>query len=240
MVDLLRRAWWSLLIAERQVIGTRGIVDARLPCSDSLGAWCHRCGATLRTAPSCRVVLATPAHSCPRCAGVLLNRSATVRLGEHIDELREAILAIKHGGDRELARRIGRALGEQYSRCDHAGEAIVVPVPMPFARRIERKIDHACAIAHAFADATSLKVARILTQASGPPQALLSAHERRMRTDRIRLKRSRSTLPAGATVVLIDDVLTTGATIEQAARVLRQECGCRRVIAAVASVARTV
>ncbi|MFQ5668740.1 MAG: ComF family protein, partial [Candidatus Binatia bacterium] len=120
--------------------------------------------------------------------------------------------------------------------------ALVVPMPMPWTRRVYRGIDHAHVIAAGVARSVEAPLVRILIRRNGPPQATLSRSERLRRGSRgTRLRgawrRSRREHPlAGAAVILVDDVATTGATLRAAARVLRS-LGPSQVVGAVLAVA---
>jgi ComF family protein len=101
------------------------------------------------------------------------------------------------------------------------GAAAVVPVPLSKGRKRERGFNQAELIASAVAHEAGLPLrARLLTKTKErPPQAGLSASARRSNVAsayRARLPRSLQ----GETLLLVDDVLTTGATAEAAARAL--------------------
>jgi ComF family protein len=101
------------------------------------------------------------------------------------------------------------------------GAAAVVPVPLSRRRRRERGFNQAELIARAVAREARLPLrSRVLRKTrEAPPQAGLSAAARRknaLSAYRARLPRSLR----GKTLLLVDDVLTTGATAESAARAL--------------------
>jgi predicted amidophosphoribosyltransferase len=109
---------------------------------------------------------------------------------------------------------------------DRAG-AVLVPVPTPGSRRRRRGFDHAGRIADAIGRRTGLPVARCLRR-TGPASRQAGAR-RRQRLDHARL-RVAVTGPVPAAAVLVDDVHTTGATLEACARELRKG-GCTTVFA---------
>jgi ComF family protein len=97
----------------------------------------------------------------------------------------------------------------------------VIPVPLSRGRRRERGFNQAELVARAVAREAGLPLrARVLKKTKErPPQAGLSAAARRTNVQsayRARLPRSLQ----GKTLLLVDDVLTTGATAEAAARAL--------------------
>jgi ComF family protein len=134
-----------------------------------------------------------------------------------------------------LGRHLGDALarmGKEDWEEDLAGIDLVVPVPLHWRRWLSRGYNQAERIAHAFAlrrglPLRSLLVRRRLT----PPQTLLGREERRANLrDAFRLRRAARI--QGRRIALVDDVATTGATLEAAAAVL-QENGAAAVLALV-------
>ena len=116
-----------------------------------------------------------------------------------------------------------------FPRCD-----FVQPVPMHWIRRNERGIDHAARLAKAFAARADMPYRNVLRRARlTRQQAKQSGAARRQAlADAIRAKENLH----GETVLLIDDVRTTGTTVSQCRRALA-EAGAGRVY--VLTLART-
>jgi ComF family protein len=155
--------------------------------------------------------------------------------------VREWLLAFKHGGRRDLAVPLGRALGHVVGR--HLSEpTILVPVPLHPWRRIERGYDQALELACEAAAVGPFEVCPVLKRTRAtPPQGSLGAASRTANVRGAfrsrRLSRLIGTaLPfQGRRVWLIDDVVTSGATVAACAKELRR-LGASSV--AVACVAR--
>ncbi|MEK6328012.1 MAG: hypothetical protein AABM66_10905 [Actinomycetota bacterium] len=136
---------------------------------------------------------------------------------------RELVVALKFGARLPLANRAGEAIAERAP----AGllEGTVVPVPPAPARRRWRGFDVAETIAAALSVQTGLPLALCLRRSQGRRQVGRPRSERLAAPPRVRL----AGLPPAA-AVLVDDVVTTGATIGACARALRSG-GCGRVVA---------
>jgi ComF family protein len=136
--------------------------------------------------------------------------------------VRLCLHALKFGGRRRLASVLGREAARSWvTSGELLGAAAVVPVPLSRSRWRERGFNQAELIARAVAREARVPLrCRILKKTKErPPQAGLSASARRTNVAsayRARLPRSLR----GKRVLLVDDVLTTGATAEAAARAL--------------------
>ena len=198
--------------------------------------FCETCGDEL-TGP------AALADRCDRCSTNPPAFSIARSAGRYDGPLRELIHAFKYEGRRLLAEPLGVILR-------HAGHDVlesadaVVPVPLHPIRSISRGFNQADDLARQL----QLPVWRALRRRRhGAAQMRLAASARRRNLEshfglsaralwRAPLSRSGWSLN-GASLVLIDDVMTTGATLEGCARVLR-EAGAADVRAL--TVARTV
>ena len=103
------------------------------------------------------------------------------------------------------------------------GADLLVPVPLHWTRLFARRYNQAALLAHAIHAAGGPPVAAdwLVRRRRTPPQGRLGpfARARNVRAA-FALRPGRSV--AGKRLVLIDDVMTTGATVEECARVLRR------------------
>lgn len=133
--------------------------------------------------------------------------------------IRAALHALKYGGETRLAVPLGGAVARRWARAGAGGE-LLVPVPVHRTRRRERGYDQAELIAAAAAGLLGLPVVRALERGRATrPQFELGRSARAANVaDAFQVVEP---LPiVGRWVVLVDDVVTTGATLVACARAL--------------------
>jgi ComF family protein len=179
---------------------------------------CRTCGDPL---PSWRII-SLALEQCPRCR----RRPPLVRAGraagEYEGALRDILHAFKYDGRRVLARPLGtllRTAGTELLR----DVDCVVPVPLHVWRRMRRGFNQADALARQLGRPVVHAVWRARATA---PQTGLSAAARRhnvqgaFRISPLLSRPAHQRWLTDRTIVLIDDVRTTGATLNACAAVL--------------------
>ena len=152
--------------------------------------------------------------------------------------MRRIIHAFKYEGRRVLAEPLAEMMREAGASVLADADA-VVPVPLSTRRAFTRGFNQADDLARHL----GLPVWRLLKRRHGPPQAGLSAPQRAANARHAYAPGWASRLPLAprirdSTVVLVDDVMTTGATLEACADVLVR-AGAREVRALTAARAVT-
>lgn len=195
---------------------------------------CNRCG---NEVPDSVPV----AENCQSCRKACLRFDTVIPLGGYHTGLRDAILRMKRPEHDGLSTAMGRLLAERRGEQLAAIQAdIVVPIPTFVERRWigRRKRNHSPEVLAACV-AESLKIpmqgAVLVQHVATLPQVGL-APTRRFENVRGAFQVCSPEVVKGARVLLVDDVLTTGATCSEAAKMLKQ-AGAAMV--AVAVVART-
>ncbi len=176
---------------------------------------CARCGEPLGWR-------AGPDAVCAACAAHPPAYDAARAAGLYSGSLRAIVHALKYGRHPQVAPELGRRM--RAVAADWLADACVVPVPLHPWRAWQRGFNQAELLAREL----GRPVRRLLWRRHlGRPQAGLPAHERRRNvTDAYSARWTWRRAPAR--VVLVDDVLTTGATVDACARVLKA-AGVREV-----------
>jgi ComF family protein len=134
---------------------------------------------------------------------------------------RKALHALKYAGERRLATPLGEVVAERWRRAGVGGN-VLVPVPVHEGRRRERGYDQAALIAAAAAGRLGLPWCAALTRT----RATTAQYHLDRRHRAANVAQAFHVIPAsqpairGRWVVLVDDVVTTGATLGESARAL--------------------
>src|SRR6185295_2225525 len=157
------------------------------------------------------------------CSSAIPGVDATWSAAPYEGIARDLVVALKFRARLQLAKRAGAVIAARAPGDLLAG--VVVPVPPAPARRRRRGFEAAEAIAAALSAETGLPFRSCLRRSQGPRQVGRPREERLAAPPQARLSGQ-----APAAAVLVDDVVTTGATISACAEALRSG-GCARVTA---------
>lgn len=180
---------------------------------------------------ACARELPTTASACPRCAAAGTSNAecgACLADPPHYDASRAAyvythpvdalIQALKYGGQLALAGLFAQALWQRIGRAD--GVDLILPLPLHPARLAERGFNQSAEIAKALSRlcgiAMDARLARRVRNTA--PQTALPWRER---ASNMRRAFACDADLAGLRVAVVDDVMTTGATLDEFARTLK-------------------
>jgi len=207
--------WPPRSLLSEEIVDRPGVIEPELWGELSfIGApVCARCGFPLPDDPG-------PGGVCAACAGHAPAYDSARAALSYDDHARKLILDLKRGGRRDglpvFARWMAAAAGETLQRAD-----FLAPAPMHWTRLAVRSFNQAAWLAQAISAASGKPwrhgaLARVKRRKS---QAGLSASERRRNVGGAIKARGRF---EGRIVLLVDDVFTTGATLEACARAFRK------------------
>ncbi len=183
--------------------------------------WCAHCGLPFPYDPGAGALCGACAARTPRYDRA---RSALA----YDDSSRELILSFKHGGRREALAYFARWMAAvvEESQAD-----LVAPVPLHYLRLVRRRYNQSTILGRAVAARLGLPFDAhlLLRQRRTETQAGKSARGRRRNVaGAFAVPPSARPRLSGRCVLLVDDVLTTGATLEACARILKR-AGAARV-----------
>lgn len=227
-------------------------------------ATCASCGGSLRGLPADRLCTACtasidriPEPFCSTCGmprearpgGLFPGPCEACRAGRHFGQaraygvfqglLRDVVTRFKYSGERRLGAPLGHLLlaaaQEHYTLQEYD---IVVPVPLHRERLRERGFNQSFLLARPLARAARLPIVHALDRTVNTKSqvGLQGAARRANVRDVFSVVGRRKEAVARRRILLVDDVMTTGATVDECARVLLQ-AGAKK--ADVISLART-
>jgi ComF family protein len=171
---------------------------------------------------------------CSLCRLGLSGFDTVYTFGSYENALRKLIHLFKYGKMRPLARPLGALVARAIPREQRFD--LIIPMPLHWRKRWSRGYNQSDLLAREVARRWGVPVARIVSRVKATaPQAGLTNSKRRLNV-RAAFRIRKGTNVQGLRVLLIDDVVTTGATASACAHVLKR-AGAGHV--AVAAVART-
>jgi ComF family protein len=157
------------------------------------------------------------------CSGGCVTALVAAFVFEKDGPLRPLLHALKYGGNTAVGEELGSALGRKIASAPWATRLTgIVPVPLHRVKERERGFNQAEVIARAAAELLGMGTHRgILVRArQTATQTHLGAAERSANVAGAFVVLPGSPVGPGDRLLLVDDVVTTGATMGEAARVL--------------------
>ena len=178
--------------------------------------YCPRCG---------KSVAPYTVHEgrCPRCRTRRVITVGRVRLGEYCGALAEAIRMFKYRGHWELDRCMAGLLADVIRRAPWLPQVeAIVAVPTCWQHRLGQRVHATTLMAPLVAKACDRPLVPLLRRIKGGPHQVGATDEERARNVRGKFRVARGVTFDGARLCVIDDVLTSGATMNECAKVLRR------------------
>ena len=196
----------------------------------ALSLECPRCGAPVGP-------FTDLTSGCGQCRRESFAFDGVIRLGGYDGQMRLASLRAKASGGGSLARGLARLLVDQKrAKFQESDFDLVVPIPEHWTRRFLHP--------HYAAETISLQIARrlhvrwnrkLLIKSRRTPKQATSPTQLRRQQQQGSFAVAHTEAIAGKTILLVDDILTTGSTADAAARTLKK-AGAAHVFVAVIAV----
>ena len=170
---------------------------------------CQHCSATL-----------SPDGACKNCYYHRLSLSGLRAVGAFQEPLRGCIHALKYKGNSRLAQPLGHLLARAYVSYTMQAD-MIIPVPLHSEREHQRGYNHAYLLAQVCSSALGIPLRADLMIRRRATLAQVDLHPRERRQNVAGAFVCTPTFAAGTlfnhTILIVDDVCTTGATLEACA-----------------------
>jgi len=145
------------------------------------------------------------------------NYSALVYSGE----IKKIVHAYKYLGHKYLSKPLGNILYDKYVEVNNEIDAdIIIPVPLNINRERERGFNQVTLMLKQFEKCRDIIDDKVLVRIKDTPQQMSLAKEKRRENVEGAFEIKDESAVKGANVLLVDDIYTTGATMDECARVL--------------------
>ena len=203
---------------------------------------CQACGLKIneeiaeRACPRCAQTVGPHGFQdggCGGCRDRTLRITGVVRVGPYEPTLAGLVRAHKYGGREEAGRLLGGWLADVVEGATWFDQVqAVVPVPTHWRHRIRRPLHAADELAERVARRVGIPLTPILRRTRGGKHQVGLTYSERLTNVRGAFAVRRGARFDGATLLLIDDARTTGATLEECAKMLLAG-GAEKIYAAV-------
>ena len=171
------------------------------------------------TCPACGK-LNSAGQYCPNC------RSKTALTGMIVaakfeGPVKELVHYLKYVKMQRIASMLGEMIIKRLSISDIRGDLVLVPVPLHICRRLKRGFNQSELIAKYISKKKQIPYTSVLKRVKNTPQQMKLNRKLRLKNLEGAFKCIKNSEIIGRTVLLVDDVSTTGATLNECAKVLR-------------------
>lgn len=197
---------------------------------------CRRCALELpwikRGCPRCAAPFGEEEEKCRYCNGRIFSFEDCCALGSYRGKIRETVHRFKYRGQKYLAEPLGTLLAAKIAREPWISSVeAVVPIPLYRQKLLQRGYNQAFLLAKVLGRELGLPVKELLERVKNTKSQ--TGLDKSQRAVNLRQAfRCSQQFPAGAHILLVDDVFTSGSTAHEASRTLK-EAGAGRISVAV-------
>lgn len=165
---------------------------------------------------------------CPKCAKDPPSFNWSMACCVFSGPARELALGLKYRSSPHLASDIAKIMKETPKLGEFLKDSVLIPVPLHFARKMKRGYNQSEIIANAAIRAfpnSGITISNALRRTKRTDTQTHLTKEERLENIKGAFKannRKASKIPKGAHIVIVDDVMTSGATMSECARVLKK------------------
>lgn len=228
----------------------RSLPDRRHATSGQDSMWCDECERQLtsvaeRCCPACgaeHFFARFPQGRCSLCRGMKLHFDRAICLGNYHGLMQELIVRLKGSHDEPLAVQLGRLLGRKLNReSPPIGCDLIIATPTHWWNHWQRPSFVAGIIAEGVSQELRRPAANHLLRClrRTKKQGTLSTRQRIKNVEGA-FAVTRPKLVAGRSILVVDDVITSGATVNQLAKILKRAGAAQVFVAALARGVRHV
>ena len=171
---------------------------------------------------------------CSNCAGRRFAFQFAVSAFRASEGIRGLVHRFKYGRESHLrealAALLRHALDDPRLAAEPLGEWVLVPVPLHRTKEADRGFNQSRELCRALSRQTGVPVVEGLRRVRVTATQASLNREERLRNMRGAFAPRAGAEVRGRRVLLVDDVLTTGATTNECARVLRRDAGAEKVV----------
>ena len=226
IAGFLRRAARVLLPLDCEVCGSP-LTDDPIPffCAPCWSAitplMLSRCGRCDRPFPSSVATAYSPTHTCQTCIECPPSYTRAWTLYPYLAPLQDAICLFKYRGKVSLVRALSQLMIDRLPPLKAID--LIIPVPLHAGRLREREFNQSLLLADRLAPHVQAPVSHsnLIRVVASPPQTTLP-RKGRLKNLRGAFSLHDPASVAGKRILLIDDVFTTGTTINECAKTLRK------------------
>ena len=194
-------------------------------CSAPGSLFCDRCvtdSPQLGEVTGCRrCALPAPGDICDACYTNPPPLDLALAVFAYDSPIRDAVTAFKYNDIRALAPVLAGFMNERLPERVKRGIDVVVPIPMAANRLRSRGYNQAELLARRLCDAADLDLATGLLARTNTAEPQARANNLEQRAENVKDAFTVTASTANLRILLIDDVMTTGSTLNSCARTLK-------------------